>query len=133
LVIGAVFRGNKELDGGLSGRGDSGVEDILVRMLLESKHLGQVRLILLDQNRLPERVDPVEIWEKTGKPVLVISEESTMDSRYMFMYQGMVFLAAGIDEESARRVLRKIYPNSQSEALRIAGIILKSILGLHNV
>ncbi len=133
MVIGAVFRGNKELDGILSGRGDSGINEILIRMLLESKHQGQVRLILLDQNRLPEQVNPVEIWEKTGKPVLVISEETTIDSRYMFMYQDRVFLAAGIDEESARRVLKKIYPNSRSEALRIAEIILKSILGLHNV
>ena len=51
----------------------------------------------------------------------------------MFQYQDEVFIAAGIDEESAKRVLKKIYPDSDSEALRIAGIILKSILGLHNV
>ena len=132
LVIGAVFRGNRELDGVLSGKGDS-IEEIIVRILIESKHLGQVRLILLDQTSLPVQVDPVEIWEKTGKPVLVMSEERTLDSRYMFMYQDKVFLAAGIDEESAKRVLKEIYPDSRSEALRIAGIILKSILGLHNV
>ena len=102
-------------------------------MLNESKHRGQVRLILLDQTSLPEKVNPVEIWEKTGKPVLVKSMESTLDSRYMLMYQDEVFLAAGIDEESAKRVLKVVYPDSGSEALRIAGIILESILGLHNV
>ena len=97
MVIGAVFRGNKELDGVLSSRGDSTIEEIISRMLNESKHRGQVRLILLDQTSLPEKVDPVEIWEKTGKPVLVKSEERTLDSRYMFMYQDSVFLAAGIE------------------------------------
>jgi len=133
LVIGAVFRGNKELDGILSSRGDSTVEEIISSMLNESKHRGQVRLILLDQTSLLEKVDPVEIWEKTGKPVLMKSEEHTLDSRYMFMYQDSVFLAAGIEEESAKRVLKEVYPDSGSEALRIAGIILKNILGLHNV
>jgi endonuclease V-like protein UPF0215 family len=133
LVIGAVFRGNRELDGVLSGRGDAKIEDIISKMLVESKHWGQVRLILLDENSLPEEVNPAEIWEKTGKPVLVISEARTVDSRYMLMYQDRVFLAAGIDEESAKRVLDKIYHNSQSEALRVASIILESILRLHNV
>ena len=99
----------------------------------ESKHRGQVRLILLDQKGLPEKVNPVEIWEKTGKPVLVRSEEQVLDPRYMFMYRDRVFLAAGIDMESAKRVLKVVFPDSGCEALRIAGIVLKSILGLHNV
>ena len=132
MVIGAVFRGNRELDGVLSGRGNS-IEEIISGMLNESKHRGQVRLILLDSTSLPEDVDLVAIWEKTGKPVLMKRMASTLDSRYMFQYQDEVFIASGIDEESAKRVLNKIYPDSGSEALRIAGIILKSILGLHNV
>lgn len=102
-------------------------------MLMESKHRDQVRLILLDENMLPTLVDPVTIWERTCKPVLVISGETQMNSRCMFHYQDKVILAAGIEEESAKRVLKKVYPNSQSKALRIAGIILESILGLHNV
>ena len=102
-------------------------------MLLVSKHQGQVRLILLDQNRLPEKIDPVKIWEKTGKPVLLINDDNEFDSRFMFRYQERMFFAAGIDEESAKRVLSKIYPKSCSEAVRIAGIILESILGLHKV
>ena len=102
-------------------------------MLMESKHRDQVRLILLDENMLPTVVDPVTIWKRTHKPVLVISGETKMNSRYMFQYQDKIILVAGIEEESAKRVLAKIYPNSQSEALRIAGIMLESILGLHNV
>ena len=132
MVIGAVFRGNKELDGVLSGRG-APIEDVIVEMLMGSKHRGQVRLILMDQKMLPVPMNPFEVWEKTGKPVLVVSEDNEIDSRFMFRYQVNVFIAAGIDEESAKRVLRKIYPNSSSEALRIAGIIRENISGLHNV
>lgn len=133
LVIGSVFRGNKELDGVLSARGEHSIEEIIAGMLSESKHRGQVRLIFMDQKNLPEQVDPVEIWEKTGKPVLVKNETNVFDSRFMFRYLDSVFIAAGIDEESAKRVLDKIYPESHSEALRVAGIILESILGLHKV
>ena len=133
MAIGAVFRGNKELDGVLSHRGGSGLEEVISSMLLGSKHQGQVRLILLDENRLPEPVDPGEIWEKTGKPVLVISGKTEIDSRYMFEYQDRVFLAAGVDEESAKRVIKKIGGSSGFEVLRIAEIILEKTLLLHNV
>lgn len=133
MVIGVVFRGNKELDGVLSTISDVGLEEAISKMLLESKHHGQVRVILMEQKGLPVKIDPMKIWEKTGKPVLLVSEEVEFDSRFMFHYLGNVFIAAGIDEESARRVLDKIFPDSRSEALRIAGIILESISVLHNV
>lgn len=128
-----VFRGDRELDGVLSRRGNSSLEALISGMLLESKHQGQVRMILLDQKMLPEKVDPSEIWEKTGKPVLVMTEETMVDSRHMFQYNDRVFHAAGIDEKSAKRVLDKITHEHRSEAIRIAGIILESILSLHNV
>ena len=133
MVIGTVFRGNKELDGVLSSTGKTRLEEIIVRMLQDSKHQGQVRLIIMDENILPELVDPTHIWMKTGKPILVVSKESVLDTRYSLMHNGDIFHAAGIDEESAKRVLNKIYPDHRSEALRISGIILESILGLHNV
>jgi endonuclease V-like protein UPF0215 family len=133
LAIGVVFRGNKEIDGVLSGKGEQDLDEIIAGMLVRSKHYGQVRLILLDESMLPEPVNSGVLWEKTGKPVLMITKDREVDSRYMFRYREHVISAAGIDEESAKRVLNKICGDSGSEALRIAGIILRSISMLHNV
>jgi hypothetical protein len=101
-------------------------------MLCNSKHFGQIRLILLDED-LPEPVYAERIWEQTGKPVLMPLSEATFDSRYMFEYGGRTFLGAGIDEESARRVIHEIYGDTGCEVLRIADIILRSIPLLHKV
>ena len=133
IVIGVVFRGGKEIDGVLSARCITGLEETIASMLRDSKHQGQVRVILLDQKMLPERIDAQWLWEKTGKPVLLISKDADVDLRFMFRHRGAVFIAAGIDEESAKRVLDIVYCGSQPEVLRIAGIILESIVKLHNL
>jgi endonuclease V-like protein UPF0215 family len=133
LAIGVVYRGNKELDGVLSRKDEENLSEIICDMLLESKHHGQVRLILLDENMLPEPVNTETIWMKTGKPVLKITKSRAFDPRSMLRYGDFVVSATGIDEESAKRVLNRIYGDSGSEALRISGIILESISELHNV
>ena len=133
MAVGVVYRGNKELDGVLSRNDEQSLSEIICDMLLESKHHGQVRLILLDESILPEPVNVEAIWEKTGKPVLVITKDRDVDSRCMFLYREHVISVAGIDEESAKRVMKVIYGDSGSEALRISGIILESISELHNV
>lgn len=133
MIIGVVFRGNKELDGVVSARCRSGLEETIASMLGESKHRGQVRVILLDEKMLPFNVDVHSLWEKTGKPVIMVTDDGDVDPRFMFRYRDMVFIAAGIDEESAKRVINVVYGVSGAEVLRIAGIILESILKLHNV
>ncbi len=39
-------------------------------MLTESRHFGQIRLILLDEG-MSDYVDAAKLWENTGKPVLM--------------------------------------------------------------
>ncbi len=132
-VLGTVFKGNSELDGILAGKGKRGLEDTIIKTVNGSKHHGQVRLILLDEDRMPSEIAPCLIWEKTGKPVLVLTREDSIDPRYMFHYRDRVVLAKGIDEKSATRVLNKIHGESGSEALRIADIILENISQVRNV
>ncbi len=132
MTVGVVYRGGKELDGVIAKMGEMSLTEIIIEMLCSSKHLGQIRLIMLDED-LPEPVHAERLWEQTGKPVLIPLGDVVFDSRYMLEYRGRMFLAAGIDEESARRVLDEIYGDSRCEALRIAGIILRSIPILHNV
>jgi endonuclease V-like protein UPF0215 family len=111
-----VYRGNKELDGIVSRIDDRSLTEIICQMLKESKHHGQVRLILIDEKTLPEPINTETIYP-----------------RYMIQYKGHIFSATGIDEGSVRRVLKMIYGGSGPEALRISNIILRSVATFQNV
>jgi endonuclease V-like protein UPF0215 family len=128
-----VYRGNKELDGIVSRNDDRSLTEIICQLLKESKHYGQVRLILIDEKTLPEPISTETIWETTGKPVLAKTVDRVFDPRYMIQYKGNIFSATGIDEGSVRRVLKMIYGDSGPEALRISSIILRSIATFQNV
>jgi endonuclease V-like protein UPF0215 family len=117
----------------VSRKEDSSLTDIICQILKKSKHYGQVRIILLDEKTLPEPVNTKTIWKSTGKPVLVRTLDRGYDPRHMIRYNGHIFFSTGIDEESVRRVLKKIYRNSVSEALRISNIIIRNVTTLHNV
>jgi len=133
IVVGAVYRGNNTLDGVLYEAGGGDLVDIISGMLRGSKHYGQLRLILIDESRLPKPVDPERLWLKTEKPVIILSTAAAFDPRFMFQYFDKVVYAAGIDEASTRRVLDKVDGGSGSEAIRVANIILEALSHLHNV
>jgi len=132
LAVGAIYRGNNELDGVISRQSDAPLFEVISGMLRESRHLGQIRLILLSEDTLA--MDEAEnLWVETGKPVLMALKTKSLDLRYMLSYRDRVIFAAGIDEKSAKRVLDVVMGEEGSEALRIADIILKALLNLHNV
>lgn len=133
LIVGVVYRGKDIIDGVVSLVTGAGLGEGIADMLCESKHHGQVRVIILDEDLLPEPVSVEKLWEQTEKPVLFFSKSMEIDPRYLFRYKERVVRAAGIDMESARRVLDRIYCESGSEALRMADIILRNIVRLHNV
>ena len=133
LIVGVVYRGKNVIDGVISCETSSELVQGIADMLCESKHHGQVRLILLDEELLPEPVSAENLWEQTEKPVLIYTKCEEIDPRYLFRYKDRIIRAAGIDEDSARRVLDKITSESGSESLRIADIILRNIARLHNV
>ncbi|MFC1802661.1 hypothetical protein ACFL0D_01715 [Thermoproteota archaeon] len=121
------------LDGVISRKGDGSLDELITNMILNSKHLGQVRVILVDESYMPESVDPFAIWEGTGKPVLVLKREDSLDLRYMFRYDEQVVLAVGLDEGSARRVMDRVHGSMGSRALSLADNILRGLPELHNV
>jgi endonuclease V-like protein UPF0215 family len=133
LIVGVVYRGKNVIDGVISRETSSGLVEGIADMLCDSKHRGQVRLILLDEELLPEQVSAEYLWEQTEKPVLIFTNREEIDPRYFFSYKERVIQAAGIDEESAKRVLDKVTSESGAESLRIADIILRNIARLHNV
>jgi len=88
----------------------------------------------MDETMLPGPLPVETLWQRTEKPVLLFTEnDEAFDPRYFFRYNKRLVQAAGIDEDSARRVLDKITCKTSVESLRIAGIILKNIAQLHNV
>lgn len=133
FVVGAVYRGRNTLDGVISRKAEPGLTDVSVDMIKESKHYGQVRIIILDENHLPEPVSAVKIWESIGKPVLVFTSEYAYDPGYHLLYRGKTIQAAGIDEGSAIRVLDRIMTKEGVMAVKMADIILNRISLLHNV
>jgi len=133
LIVGVVYRGKDIIDGVVSQVTSVGLGDGIADMLCESKHHGQVRIIILDEAMLPEPVSVENLWEETEKPVLLFSKSMEVDPKYLFEYKERVVRAAGIDEDSARRVLDRIYCESGIEAIRMSDIILRNIVRLHNV
>ena len=133
LIVGVVYRGKYIIDGVVSRVTDVGLGDGITDMLCESKHHGQVRVLILDEDLLPEPVSVEKLWEETEKPVLLFSKSMGIDPRYFFEYKKRVVRAAGIDEESAKRILDRIHCESGIEALRMSDIILSNIVKLHNV
>ena len=101
-------------------------------MLRGSRHLGQIRVILLGEEVLTI-MEAEKLWMETGKPVIMAVNTLPFDPRHMFRYMDKVFSASGIDEESAKRVMDVIYGDRGSEAIRIGDIILKALVNLHNV
>jgi uncharacterized protein len=77
MIVGTVFRGADWMDGVL--RSDvtkDGVDatDIIIKMILRSKHCGQIRAVMLDGITYAgfNVVDINEIYGQTGIPVIVV-------------------------------------------------------------
>lgn len=77
MIVGAVFRGGDWLDGVLRSditRDGNDATDTIIQMVTESKHFGQVRVLILDGITYAgfNIVDIKEVYEKTGLPCIVI-------------------------------------------------------------
>jgi len=77
MIVGAVFRGGDWMDGVL--RSDitkDGLDatDVICRMILRSKHYGQIRAVMLDGITYAgfNVVDIEKIYRETGIPVIVV-------------------------------------------------------------
>jgi hypothetical protein len=88
---------------------------------------------MLDELALPESIDPHNIGENTGKPVLLFKMDDFFDPRYMFRYRNRIILATGILEKPAKRLMDVVYQSHGSEAIRLAVVILQGMPKLHNV
>ncbi|WMW24091.1 DUF99 family protein [Methanolobus sediminis] len=80
IIVGAFFRGGKWLDGVLRSeitRDGMDATDSIVSMVNNSKHLPQIRAIMLDGVTYGgfNPVDIVDLYERTGVPVIVLMRD----------------------------------------------------------
>ncbi|MEM3421583.1 MAG: DUF99 family protein [Candidatus Hadarchaeum sp.] len=79
-LVGAVFRGGTWLDGVMISEVEKDGMDVterLIEMLGRSRHLGQLRVLMVDGVTFAgfNVLDVREVFRKTGLPVIVISRE----------------------------------------------------------
>jgi endonuclease V-like protein UPF0215 family len=80
MIIGAFFRGGEWLDGVLRSdiaKDGDDATDTIIRMVTESKHFGQVRVLMFDGITYAgfNVVDIKTIYETTGIPCIVVMRE----------------------------------------------------------
>ncbi len=80
MIVGAVFRGGEWLDGVLRShitKDGTDATDTIIRMVTESKHFGQVRVLMLDGITYAgfNVVDITAVFEKSGIPVIAVMRD----------------------------------------------------------
>jgi len=80
MIVGAVFRGGEWLDGVLRShitKDGTDATDTIISMVTNSKHFGQVRVLMLDGITYAgfNVVDITVVFEKTGIPVIVVMRD----------------------------------------------------------
>ncbi|MCW4051390.1 MAG: hypothetical protein NWE89_16835 [Candidatus Bathyarchaeota archaeon] len=131
VVVGVVYRGRLAVDGVISCLTESHeLTDAIVGMVVSSRHLNQIRVIILDVDCLPEvvSVDPFRLAEGVGKPVLLLQDAPVaVDERFMFMWGGRWVTCVGLVEGDASRVLDVSGFDGVVEALRVASLVVDGI------
>ena len=85
LIVGAVYKGKIGLDGVLSTTSNSNdLTDSIIKMIIDSPHLNQIRVIIIDSKYLPYEsiVAPRKIWKESGKPILVLNSKDSVPDFY---------------------------------------------------
>jgi len=131
-VVGAVYRGYLGLEGVLCSASTGGdVTEGFLGALLRSRHLGQVRVIVVDAASFPPgcRVDPVRLAEGSGKPVLALEAGDTAPGGVL-RWGGYAVACMGLDEADACRVLDTVSVGGYPEAVRVAALAAGGLAGL---
>ena len=134
-MVCTVFRGGKTLDGVMNGVfSPIGLTEGVSGLLRESKHYGQVRVIILDEETLPRVscLDVQLIHEKLGLPVIYLRCVDDFDSRFMMMWRNRVVEPYGLTESTVERILDLVL-TERVGMLQVAHLIARNLVLVHNV
>ncbi len=121
-IVGAVYRGNKWLDGVLyDARNASSrkIESGIVGLVKKSKHYSQVKAIILDVMPKTLRLDGLRLYERLKKPIIKLEGKGRACEAWSYW---------GLTREQAEEVLKiSRGPEIMPVSLRIARMLAQSI------
>ena len=123
------------MDGVMSGVFSlSGLTEGLSGLIRESKHYGQVRVVILDEGTLPSSscLDVQLIHEKLGLPVIYLRGGDGFDPRFMTMWRTRVVEPYGLTEGTVERILDLVL-GEEGGMLQVARLIAGNLDFVHNV
>ena len=155
LVVGAVLRGNKDLEGVLSCHIDKDGTDStkrLIHLINNSKHKNQLRYIITNGTTLGgfNILDIKELHQRTNVPVLAVLRKRPNQQKVeralnhfpdkknrleiirkagqIYTYRNLYFQAAGLDESEAKELIEKTTKGSNiPEPVRVAHLIASGV------
>ena len=103
-------------------------------LVRESKHYGQVRVIILDEETLPSSscLDVRLIYEELGVPVIYLHLGDDFDPRFMTRWRNRVIEPYGLTEGTVERILNLVFDEGVG-MLRVAHLIAGNLDLMHNV
>ena len=130
-IVGVVYRGNLWLDGVLRAYSEEmDLTDALAKMLFDSPHAGQVRVIMLSKENLHKEVhiSLEELSTKTGKPVILLGDIVGTIFTWNNSVEKVTFSAVGLSRWSVEGILRASTREGVTpEVLRVAALILSTL------
>ncbi len=121
-MVGAVYRGNKWLDGVLyDARNTSSrnIESRIVGLVKKSRHYNQVKAIILDVMPKTLRIDGLRLYERLRKPIIKLERIGRAYERWSYW---------GLTRKQAEEVLKiSRGPEIIPVSLRIARMLAQSI------
>jgi hypothetical protein len=134
-VVCVVFRGGRTLDGVISGVfSRDGLTKGVMGLVRESKHYGQVRVIILDEKTLPSSscLDVRLIYEELEVPIIFLHLGDEFDPRFMTIWRDRVVEPYGLTEGTVGRILNLVFDEGVG-MLRLAHLIAGNLDLMHNV
>ena len=134
-MVCVVFRGGKTLDGVISGVfSPCGLSEGVSGLIRESKHYGQVRVIVLDEETFPSSscLDVQLIHDKLGLPVIYLRSGDDFDPRFMTRWRNRVVEPYGLTEGTVERILDFVL-DEEVGMLQVAYLIAGNLDLMRNV
>lgn len=123
------------MDGVISGVfSPGGLTEGVSRLIRESKHYGQVRGIILDEETFPGSscLNIQLIHESLGLPIIYLRSGDDFDPRFMTRWRNRVIEPYGLTEGTVKRILDLVLDEGVG-MIQVAHLISRHLDLMHNV
>ncbi len=123
------------MDGVISGVfSPDGLSEGVSGLIRESKHYGQVRVIVLDEETLPGSscLNIHLIHKSLGLPIIYLRSGDDFDPRFMTRWRNRVVESYGLTEGTVKRILNLVL-DEEVGMIQVAHLISRNLDLMHNV